>query len=1852
MSVNYYNDLQALYLGLFDRPADAGGETYWNSQMQTNMTGALDNISSFAQYYSGNNGLNGVAISSSNIANEIVNIYANLFGYTPSTTDAGVQYWATQWTNGTSIGQILDSIYNVVAAYPSTSPYIDQQTTMNSRISAATSYTQANANATYSNSSYLAEGQSILTGASTSTSTYILTSGADVATATDFIASLTPYTQNGVGPTLNYDDVLTGTSGGTANTLTINDDYSGATDIMPLGTKISNIQNVVLQTNGNAGSFGTPFSTANNANISGVTDLAVTSGGGGNNDYVQAASTTNISVTHDSTSDGVYVLGGDAVTVTENSNGEVQTGTLVLGSVPTSANIAAGAIGVTVNGSGPGGINIMGGSSVTVDVTNAANTQTIDVGNTVANTGDSVNGGLANTTGAISITDAGNGAITSYGGSTVNVSAAGGPVTVGEFTKTPTVASNNPSGAVTVNDTQAKTFNNTTNAIRGGGIAVTGGTDISVTTNTGSGVAVGDQSAASDPTGSVSVTDTSTNAAGLYNLGAGAYQATIIYGGTGVTVNEAGGSVTVGGTAATNPSGAVSVTETAVSQQLVTIDGGNGVTVNAQAQTVDVGTNTGTAGAQIVNQSAVLTGNGLGGGAGTVTVMGGTSVTVNTTGGVVTVGGKLPSGAAAVPSGAVNIADTFSGANSANTDSFLVQGGGAVSITTTPTGGAISIGLAPVLNAAGTALANSAYDPTGNITIDNSETNNGTVTYGTSATNIYTDGAASVSVTGGDGGNIFDVNQFLATGGPNAGTPVGTSALASVSLDGVAGAVVIQSDAFNTLTIADSLKAAAATTVTNGGTGGYDSEGAHTLSLTLNNDTNAATSVTDGTATAVTVATSGATADNIKIVAAKATSLTFNNTAAVILAAADQVSGAGADTIKATGSGALNLGDTTGWTGAGHISSINASSATGAVTATIDGNVTAFTGGSGNDVITVTTGAAQTINGGSGSDNTVILNNTAATYNSLLNPNGPVSGDFTNFQYLGLMDNAGAGASGIYDVSGFTGVNLLTNTSAALTLNNAASGETLAIQGAQTNTVTWSPAAGATTLPITVGIDGPKGTGTAGIAAGTVDTTVVNTYNIDSVGTGASGTQNTLTLNDVTNAGNGNTVTAITVAGDEKLTLTSNVADASSAINSITVTSSAAADVSMVGLAAKGATITGGAGMLTASTDTVNTAGTSVDKVVSGAGGVTDTLGAGGAGGLKVGDAPGGAATGNTGSETVNLSAATAASTVIAPTTPIAGYGSRGIINGFNITDSASTSDILAFGAGKTVVANTNSVTITAAGGSGNKYSVSNGMYTPLQAVAAAQELLDVQQLVSGDAALAGPGVGGANYIGAVTINGTTYVIASDTSTGFNAITPADQNLETIFQLSGDSGLSGFGSAQVNANVATAADNTILVGSALTLQNANNGGSAAANTAYNDSGYALDTLSNSAAGITNTFNNLAPWAQLNITGAVAAGNVVTTQTGTAGTDTLVIHANGAFTLDSFTVNGDNALVLDASAASETIKSLTDATNTVTTISITGGNAVTVNAITDTALTKIDASHSTGALSLGATSALSQAGLTILGGTGALTVAASGAGDTLTVLNGGSTITANGAGDTITAGNGANTITANGAGDNIKIWSVANGDNAAVQTIHASGAGDTITFSATLADGTTAMHFTAASTVDGGAGIGIGADDTVTFGNNVGGSQTVVLTGDLTGAIASGNYDYTTLSNVVHASGDLITFNNDGAVGVATEQLLGQANVAGASSLASALNTAASEAAASYGWVAPNNDYIPAHTGVIDWFQYAGNTYIVEANNATGSAAPHAALGTGDEVVKIVGLVDLSAAALSNNNAVGNHTLTL
>ena len=114
----------------------------------------------------------------------------------------------------------------------------------------------------------------------------------------------------------------------------------------------------------------------------------------------------------------------------------------------------------------------------------------------------------------------------------------------------------------------------------------------------------------------------------------------------------------------------------------------------------------------------------------------------------------------------------------------------------------------------------------------------------------------------------------------------------------------------------------------------------------------------------------------------------------------------------------------------------------------------------------------------------------------------------------------------------------------------------------------------------------------------------------------------------------------------------------------------------------------------------------------------------------------------------------------------------------------------------------------------------------------------------------------------------------------------------------------------------------------------------------------------------------------------------------------------------------------------------------------------------------------------------------------------------------------------------------------------------------------------------------------------------------------------------------TLDNVHDAARDQIVFDN-----AITEVLAGKVNVSSATSLAHALDMAAADAAASQ-----NGGEIAAHAGVIDWFQYDGKTYILEAVNGSGSPGTHSALEATDALVEVTGSASLSGRKSSRTYA--------
>lgn len=1010
----------------------------------------------------------------------------------------------------------------------------------------------------------------------------VLTAGHDDLTGHQFFASETYFNVDGVGPTLNAGDRLTGTAGLTDNTLTVTDLTAGAAnDNIPGGTTLNNIQIVKLNSSGNTAG-GTGFSTAP---YSSVTELYGTTNGGGSDVFTASNTNTKVTALHNGFTGNLTIVGGTDVNAT-TVGGNVVIGNSVIGTVPLSTQIATGDITVHQNNSGTGAVNVFGGKTVDITVSSHSNSGAIDVGNTLTNTGNSPAGGLANPTDNVTVQEAGTGNVTIFGGKDISVTdtalSGAGTITVGDSTYT--VASNLPSGSVTITETADKAYdglagsahNNTVS----GAINVYGGTDVTIDTNASNAINIGNLTAAKEdnlnPTGAISITNTGVTTAG-------AAAAVTVTGGTTVDVTTTGAAVTIGRGAntgvidsASNPTGNVTVTETmdgaGLGAKTISVDGGSDVTINAKGQTVAVGTSASSAptGAVTVNQSDIFTGNSAVQnvtGAGNVTVDGGTDVTVNTTGGNVTVGAVI-AGANVVPSGAISITNTFSGPGS---DTVSTMGGTSVDVTTTQTSGAISVGNdtatgAQKLNAAGTALANADQAAQGDVTIVDKTTAGSTTAYGTGNVTVATNGATTVSVTGGDVDDIRDIQSILQTGGANAGQAVGTSTLASVTIDGSQSTdgIAIESDALTHLTFTN-VKAADTVTITN-------NTSAHDLTITQGG-TKVATTIVDAKAGTVTLNDNGSASRGVTTLAmTKATDLTVDNSASAKLNVGSISTDIATVTLKGAGNVSFASTDVFGTGNLAKALTINASQATGNITASIaaktDTTAQTYTGGSGVDTITINSnasgwGANVKIDGGNGNSDIIVANYASAGSDVALGNDSHITG----FETLKL----GSAATGSYDASGFSTVQTGALAGNA-TITNAASGVELDVladaTAARTITVNGANTT-ATTNTMTVGLGSGSNNITA--ATGAITANGIETLTVNSTG-GTAG--NVATINDISTTGSAQLI----VTGDQNLTLSSNAGFTS--VNAADATGKV--NVSTAAMSNSGVTFTGGNAQLTA----------------------------------------------------------------------------------------------------------------------------------------------------------------------------------------------------------------------------------------------------------------------------------------------------------------------------------------------------------------------------------------------------------------------------------------------------------------------------------------------------------------------------------------------------------------------------------------------------------------------------------------------------------------------------------------------
>lgn len=406
--------------------------------------------------------------------------------------------------------------------------------------------------------------------------------------------------------------------------------------------------------------------------------------------------------------------------------------------------------------------------------------------------------------------------------------------------------------------------------------------------------------------------------------------------------------------------------------------------------------------------------------------------------------------------------------------------------------------------------------------------------------------------------------------------------------------------------------------------------------------------------------------------------------------------------------------------------------------------------------------------------------------------------------------------------------------------------------------------------------------------------------------------------------------------------------------------------------------------------------------------------------------------------------------------------------------------------------------------------------------------------------------------------------------------------------------------------------------------------------------------SNSAAGQSNTIGTLAAGRDtFTFTGNAA---VIIGNNDALGDATLTFNNSAGSTASSIAGITDNALsLLNFQGGSATTLTVLHSTATSLTIADSDSAAVNVGQIADNAITALSLSSTSTAVHAGldlgsetlpALKTLSLSGgvaVSLIGDAVTTGITISGATDNAAVSFTSSGVTAAGDTDTVTLGNGIDNITlgagtatstqtvtlGTGAGDTLTTASVGTvhvtlgTSTSGSDTVVASGTGATLTVTA----GNGNNHITAA-----------GAGDTLTIA--VGSGANVIATGNAaTGTInfsahtaadqvQLGTYgNAASLTNIVKITGlnasgaDSLTFSG----GVTSVQEIGSANV----------TAAGGNPATLAGWVAAAvglGGTVPQSAHGLEWFQFSGNTYLVE----TAGASDAGVLNSADTVVELAG----------------------
>ena len=457
---------------------------------------------------------------------------------------------------------------------------------------------------------------------------------------------------------------------------------------------------------------------------------------------------------------------------------------------------------------------------------------------------------------------------------------------------------------------------------------------------------------------------------------------------------------------------------------------------------------------------------------GNVIVNGGLNVTVTDAGattGTVTIGGTTAA------AGTVTVNQTYSAAASITGGIIAVTGGTTVTVNevaATNTSNAIAV-VEGAVNVDGTALTTTvSVTQTGGVTAQAASANvANTSSTGYAATSGVTTGAVA----------IRDATDIAGTSATTSGT------IRTVTLSNY-GASTISSNVLTSLNLSSSTASGALASGTLGVTYGLTTGNPTSLALGLGGGSLGALTLNGNLVTTINAAlTANTTLD--QIVDTGLRTLALSGTGVLALT----TSNTALTSVTASGAAGLNA-DVSGAAG---LTSINFSGTSASNTLTLNSTVQAYTGGSGNDVITISANATKAITGGSGTDR-IVLNASGATFTATTGTN------VTGFESFGL----GSAATGTYNLStlGQSGVSsiFVGLLNGASVITNIATGTVLNITDAPTQALTYRLAStSGPTSAVTVNLVGSTVAATSGGGTRGYITTALTLEDANLVGIGS-----------------------------------------------------------------------------------------------------------------------------------------------------------------------------------------------------------------------------------------------------------------------------------------------------------------------------------------------------------------------------------------------------------------------------------------------------------------------------------------------------------------------------------------------------------------------------------------------------------------------------------------------------------------------------------------------------------------------------------------------------------------------------